>query len=129
MTHHWHAYAWTGHALPPDAERHDLSGPLPPLQVAHWLRKPADRIAATFTEPGEALGWLEQQLQEVRPVPYDLPAERRLAWARDELERRGDVVWGYYTAARGYASRAVIACPREGERCPAPLPARMAEAA
>jgi len=117
---HWHAYSYTGHERPPDSEMSQVDSPCPPIEVAHWLRKPASRIVGTHTGRDTALDWLEAQLEDLPPVPHDLPVKTRLSYAEEFLGRGADVVWGYYTVTQRYAARAMIACPRAGENCPAP---------
>lgn len=120
---HWHAFVYTGHARPADSERINPVNPTPPLEIAHWLRKPERHVAATFVigeETSKAREWLEAQLDEHPRGEGDLPREAQMDYALDCLRRGDDVVWGYYSAKGRYVSRALVACPRLGEACPAP---------
>ncbi len=119
---HWHAYTWTGSGRPADAERRIPSSPVPPLDIPHYLRKPASMLAGTFPIPdtGDARAWLEKQLVEYPRGDWDLPAEAQMRYADDCLARGDDVVWAYYSAKGAYVSRALVTCPRSGEQCPAP---------
>lgn len=122
-TAHWHAFSYTGYERPADQERIRPENPTPPLEIAHWLRKPARLVEATFLlgdETTKAREWLEQQLAEYPRGDWDLPAEAQMRYAQDCLERGDDVVWGYYSAKGRYVSRALVCCPRAGEACPAP---------
>ncbi|MCF6524092.1 hypothetical protein [Streptomyces sp. JJ36] len=118
MAVHWHAFAWTGPAWPPDREARDPEAAVPPIQVDMWFRKPARLRAGTFTEPGAALEWLARELAETPPLPTGVPAEAHLRAARGALEREEDAYVAYYTAAGGFLVRALLVCPRPGERCP-----------
>lgn len=120
---HWHAYIWTGHERPPDSDRIVPSNATPPLEIKHWLRKPPQHVKATFLigdETSKAHEWLEAQLDEYPRGERDLPREAQMDHSADCLRRGTDVVWGYYSAGKRYVSRALITCPRPGEKCPAP---------
>lgn len=121
MASHYHAYAWTGHERPPDKERVVPENPTPPLEIAHWLKKPARHVVETYdvdTGGGDALKWLESELDEYARHERDLPRDAQLAHARDCIDRGADVVWGYYSGRGRYVSRALVACPPQGTACP-----------
>lgn len=110
MTPHWHAYAYTGHTRPPDREARDPQSATPPLVVAEWLRKPRTMLAGTFTAPGDAMSWLEQQLAETPPMSTALPTDTVLVHARERLTQHpGDQVTRYYTAT-AYVVRDLVRC-------------------
>jgi hypothetical protein len=121
MTQHWHAYSYTGSQRPPDSERVNPSNPTPPLEIAHWLHKPARHVTATFNMSGgrdDAYKWLHEQLREQPRTERDLDADAQMAYAADCLHRRADVVWGYYSGRGRYVSRALVTCPPAGQECP-----------
>jgi hypothetical protein len=110
MTPHWHAYTYTGPARPRDADARDPATPTPPLVVGEWPRKPRSMLAGTFTDPGDAAGWLERQLTEAPPLPTGVPAAVLVAYARARLTGHpGDAVTRYYTAG-AYAVRDLVPC-------------------
>jgi hypothetical protein len=118
MTRHWHAYAYTGPARPPDADARDPGIPAPPLVIAEWPRKPRSMLAGTFRTPDDATAWLRRQLVETPPLPTGVPAAVLTAHARARLtERPGHAVTRYYTAG-AYAVRDLVrctgACPAAG---------------
>lgn len=118
---HWHAYTWNGRERPPDKARRDPALPLPPLNVGHWLLKPARFVLATYPAPDTnkvAYTWLRAELDAFPRGPGDLPAAAQLGYARDCLNRSTDVVWGYWSATGLYISRALITCPRPTIPCP-----------
>ncbi|HEX5566679.1 MAG TPA: hypothetical protein VFY14_07075 [Streptomyces sp.] len=120
-TAHWHAYAWTGHERPPDSDRTRPENPVPPLEIAHWLRKPARHVLATYgvDQADQALAWLRSELEKHPRPERDLPADVQMEYSADCLRRLDDVVWGYYAGSGRYISRALIACPRRGvDHCP-----------
>ncbi|AXL89840.1 hypothetical protein C4J65_17195 [Streptomyces sp. CB09001] len=118
---HWHAYAWNGRERPPDNDRRKPALPLPPMDVGHWLLKPARLRLATYPAPDtgqDAYGWLRAELDAFPRSPRDLPATVQLAYARGCLDRATDVVWGYWSATGLYIARALITCPRADIPCP-----------
>lgn len=46
------------------------------------------------------------------------PLDARMKYVNDDISRGADAVWGYYSKTLRYVSRALVACPREGQRCP-----------
>ncbi|MEU5403682.1 hypothetical protein ABZ348_30825 [Streptomyces sp. NPDC005963] len=120
---HWHAYAWVGHARPDDNARNDPSQPVPPLEIAHWLRKPARHIAETFDNTpegaGSAIEWMRTGGAENEAADeVHFPLAERMTYVEDDVSRGADAVWGYYSETLRYVSRALVACPREGQPCP-----------
>jgi hypothetical protein len=132
---HHHGYTWlgSGFELHRDGPRRDthptFSGnPLPPLEVAHWLLKPAAQVRGTWSEPGAALEWYAQQVlphleafvseweRTAAPVRIGASAERLLAG--------DDVVGGWWLAGQRFLSVNLVACSphraRPEFRCPAP---------
>lgn len=140
VTAHWHAYAYTGRAYS-DSEIRRGTAPAnyPPIEVAHWLRRPQSHMADTFAYGpaglDEAVAWLEGELTQNPPVDEEHYAVfERLEGSRRSLmatastlatantpaaQRAGDSVYGYWSKAGQYVSRALIACPRDqGDECP-----------
>lgn len=120
---HWHAYAWTGHERPADNIRNDPSQGTPPLEIAHWLRKPARYVVETFdntTDGVEAASkWMRAGGDENEYASEEsFPLDERMTYVDDDLRRGGDAVWGYYSKQGRYVSRALVACPRAGAPCP-----------
>ncbi|WP_282697903.1 hypothetical protein [Streptomyces sp. CC208A] len=137
MTAHWHAYAYTGRAYTDtEIRRETAPANYPPIEVAHWLRRPRNHVADTFACSPDgldhALAWLEGELTRNPPVDEEhYPVLERLEGSRSSLtatrstptapatQRAGDAVYGYWSKAGQYVSRALIACPREaGDPCP-----------
>ncbi|MFD9562068.1 hypothetical protein [Streptomyces sp. NPDC059994] len=117
---HWHAYAWTGPERPADRERVDPANPAPPLEIADWLRKQVGP-EATFGDRERAAAWLRAQGEEHRHLSHGaFPLDERMEYVHEALGLGTDVVWGYYSTAKRYVSRSLIACPREHYACPAP---------
>ncbi|MFF4168638.1 hypothetical protein [Streptomyces sp. NPDC001744] len=140
MTAHWHAYAYTGRKHS-DADIRRGTAPVnyPPIEIAHWLRRPATHVADTFAYGPEgvdrAVAWLEGELtqnppldEEHHPVFERLEGGRRSLMATTTIlatgdtptvQRARDAVYGYWSKTGQYVSRAVIACPRgAGDVCP-----------
>ncbi|MFG3036834.1 hypothetical protein ACGFYZ_08020 [Streptomyces sp. NPDC048330] len=144
MTAHWHAYAYTGRKYS-DADIRRATAPAnyPPIEVAHWLRRPDSHVADTFAYGPDGLDravvWLEGELTQNAPVDEEhysvferLEGSRRSLMATSTalatentpaVQRAGDAVYGYWSKAGQYVSRALIACPREaGDACPYGVP-------
>jgi hypothetical protein len=122
MDQHWHAYAYTGHRRPEDRDARDPHSATPPHVVSLFFRKPREMLAATFTGADEAYAWLRRELSAYPPPPRAVPASAHLALARDALGRGEDSYTGYYSAGGLFVVRALLVCPRKGERCPSPPP-------
>ncbi|MFD7257199.1 hypothetical protein [Streptomyces sp. NPDC059874] len=101
----------------------DPNQPTPPLEIAHWLRKPARHVVETFENTPDgievALKWMRNGGEEhVHLSEEPFPLDERMKYVEDDLRRGADSVWGYYSTNSRYVSRALVACPRAGERCP-----------
>lgn len=121
---HWHAFVYVGHERPADNLRMDPSQPYPPLEIKHWLRKPPRHFAEQFTNDDigrkAASEWMHLGYEEY-PSKDDehFPAAARMKYVDDELRRGDDVVRAYYSRnGNRYVSRALVGCPKPGERCP-----------
>jgi hypothetical protein len=111
---HWHGFAYTGSTRPPDSAARDMNQAVAPNEIGMFFRKPQSMRAGAFTAPDPAWEWLRGELEEAPPLATALPVAALLEGARDSLARGADVYVGYCTA------RALLPCPREGERGPAP---------
>lgn len=88
-------------------------------RIGMFFRKPVSMRAGTFGTPVKAWEWLSAELAENPPPETALPVEKFLEQARDCLNRAADAYVGYYTAQGArFLVRALLVCPREGERCP-----------
>ncbi len=121
VAQHWHAFAWVGHERPADNLRTDPNQPCPPLEISHWLRKPAKHVVQTFANPGEldaALAWMRERSEQQPHLSEEaFPVVERMPYWRDNLQRGADSIRGYYSKNQRYVSIALVACPREGA-CP-----------
>ncbi|MGW2542660.1 hypothetical protein ACWC5I_17720 [Kitasatospora sp. NPDC001574] len=120
---HWHCYTWVGGRRPEDTERRPPAfqngarsvwhSPAPPLEVMHWLAKPASQIGHTTDDPADALAWLGKQLAEAPALDTDLSPALRLKHADAFLRTYPhDVVWNYWTPGRQLRATAAVSCPR-----------------
>jgi hypothetical protein len=117
---HWHGFAYTGNTVPPDSAARDNNQAVPPREIVGFFSKPATMRRGVFSTADAALGWLEEELRGTPPIATGLPVESHLEGSGDCLSREADAYVGYYTAAGGFMVRALLACPREGVRCPQP---------
>ncbi|WP_307847176.1 hypothetical protein [Streptomyces sp. F63] len=93
-----------------------LRSPLPPIEVALWLLKPARLVAGSWDGAESAAAWLGARLEEYAPR-FEPPAGGGAAHLRGlvgrltgTLLRGGDVSLGYYLGAPAFLSLAVVAC-------------------
>lgn len=115
---HWHAYTHTGQ-MPKDNEARNPQAPVPPTVISHWFRKPQSMRAGTFTDPEQTFAWLEKEIRATPPRDPDGLLEH----LRDCVDRHAGAYAGYWHASgTQMVTRCALACPREGERCPAPPP-------
>ncbi|MFD7259288.1 hypothetical protein [Streptomyces sp. NPDC059874] len=123
MTQHWHAFAYTGRSYP-DAliRRREVPANYPPIEIKHWLDRPASQVVDTFRDIESAVSWLEGELTQNPAADEEhFSVVDRLEYSRETLGLKAgnDVVYGYYSKAQQYVSRALIACPRgETRSCP-----------
>ncbi|WP_314174248.1 hypothetical protein [Streptomyces winkii] len=120
MDTHWHAFGYTGHERPGDAEARDPESATPPIEIDLWFRKPRSMLEGTFTDASAAADWLERELSESPPQDGALPVRSHLRHARDALARGADAYVGYYTTHGRFLVRALLSCPRPGLPCPSP---------
>ncbi|WP_267133672.1 hypothetical protein [Streptomyces sp. WAC 00631] len=93
-----------------------LRSPLPPIEVALWLLKPAHLVAGSWDGAESAAAWLGARLEEYAPRREPL-LDGRTAHLRGlvgrltgTLLRGGDVSLGYYLGPPAFLSLAVVAC-------------------
>ncbi|MER7794293.1 hypothetical protein [Streptomyces sp. NPDC097640] len=150
---HWHCYRWSGERRtyddesarrPPHLVVQDISprewrqiaaaspafmaSEVPPLEVPHWLLRPARMVKATFQDPEKAAAWYRDQVTELAPsfmTDHDKDPTRRaqrFAVAEDRLGWGGDVVGGWYLRGTGFASVQLVACSANRTRPTIPCP-------
>lgn len=131
-TPHHHGYLWAGpgRALLRDGPRRPphpefRTADTPPLERAHWLLKPAARIAGTFAPP-EAADWYAARLAEYADAVLSRcgPAPDRAELVRS-LAAGDDVVGGWWLTGDRFLSVSLIACPhrvRSDYPCPGSVP-------
>lgn len=122
VAEHWHAYSWVGHERPDDSTRLNPLNGTPPLEIAHWFRKPRKYVVETFSNDvagrREALQWMKECGEKHQYLAEEsFPLADRLKYVEDDLHRGADVVWGYYSTRSRYVSRALVACPRADTPC------------
>ncbi|WP_431043897.1 hypothetical protein ACQUSR_19690 [Streptomyces sp. P1-3] len=115
---HHHAYLWVGNgrALVNDGPRRPVhpdfrTADVPPLERAHWLLKPATRIAGTFA-PHDAADWYGAQLAQYADAITGTrgPAPDRAETIRG-LRAGDDIVGGWWLTGDRFLSLSLIACP------------------
>ncbi|MDT0548018.1 hypothetical protein [Streptomyces lonegramiae] len=105
-----------------------MASEVPPLEVPHWLLRPARMIKATFQEPEKAAAWYRAQVTDLTPAfmtDHDKNPTRqaeRFTAADDRLSWGGDVVGGWYLRGTGFASVQVVACSANRIRPTIPCP-------
>ncbi|MBB1260898.1 hypothetical protein [Streptomyces alkaliterrae] len=117
--HHWHAYGYTGHEIPPDSQARDDDRPVMPRELDAWFRKPKTMLAGTYHHADEAYAWLAKELGGHTPAPGGLPVAQHLEHAHRVLQLGQDAYIGYYEPGR-IVVRTLLTCPRGRERCPDP---------
>ncbi|MCD9589087.1 hypothetical protein [Streptomyces sp. 8ZJF_21] len=105
-----------------------MASEVPPLEVPHWLLRPARMIKATFEAPDRASAWYKRQVSEVSPAfaaHHDKDPSRQAEWfatADGRLRWGGDVVGGWYLRGTGFVSVQVVACSPNRIRPTIPCP-------
>lgn len=132
MSDHHHGYVWlgSGHELAKDGPRRPAHGEfavsrVPPLELAHWLLKPASFVEGTWRDPGEAAAWWGGRVRAHADAL--LPHDRQRVAARAEAAVRAvaggeDVAGGWWLAGGRFLSVCLIGCSphrfRPECRCP-----------
>ncbi|MGW6456396.1 hypothetical protein ACWF94_10785 [Streptomyces sp. NPDC055078] len=134
MERHHHGYTWLGSGfdLHRDGPRRDVhpafaSTPVPPLEVAQWLLKPASFVQGTWTDPEEAERWFGGQVRphaDAFASPNDREAlDGRIALVGARLAGGEDVVGGWWLTGQRFLSVSLVGCSphrlRPSYRCPA----------
>ncbi|MFI1885580.1 hypothetical protein [Streptomyces jumonjinensis] len=121
MASHHHGYTWLGSGfdLHRDGPRRDVhpgfaTAPVPPLEVAQWLLKPASFVQGTWTDPQEAARWFGLQVRPHAEV-FVSRAERENLDARieavgDRAAGGEDVVGGWWLTGQRFLSVSLVAC-------------------
>jgi hypothetical protein len=92
-----------------------LRSKMPPVRTGHWLMR-RNQVAGTWTDPGEAVRWMEKQYAANPPMEGEdgkqayVDLEAKAAYAVEALGHGVDVSWGYWTQSRALASFSVVAC-------------------
>ncbi len=122
---HHHGYTWLGsaHELLKDGPRRPLhpefrSSKVVPLELAHWLLKPASFIQGTWTDPRQAAEWFRTQARD---------AAASFVWEHDRdvagsVTGGEDVVGGWYLTGQRFLSVCLIACSPHRTRPEIPCP-------
>jgi hypothetical protein len=120
MKPHWHAFAYTGMSYR-ESEFRAGKAPkdYPPIEIKDWLHRRPGLHTFAEGEVAKALAWLERELNSPKCVPVDaegFPVQVRLEYSRARLSEKTnrDVVYGYYSRAGLYVSRALIECDSIG---------------
>lgn len=116
---HWHAFAWSGSEVPPDAQCRDPHAPVMPRELAAWFDKPVSLRRGTHTKPDSAYVWLSDELARLMPGDQLAPV---LTHSMLHLLQRQDAYVGFYSRGRLHI-RCLLTCPRTGGdtqpvRCP-----------
>ncbi|MEU0838415.1 hypothetical protein ABZ370_02950 [Streptomyces sp. NPDC005962] len=132
---HHHGYTWLGsaHDLLKDGPRHPphpqfTSSKVVPLELAHWLLKPASFIHGTWTEPQEAAQWFAGQARASTASfasEHDRDTNRlanAVSRAADRVAGGEDVVGGWYMTGQRFLSVCLIACSPHRTRPDIPCP-------
>ena len=120
---HHHGYTWlgSGHDLLKDGPRRTLhpeftSSKVVPLELAHWLLKPASFVRGTWTDPAQAADWFGGRAREYAccfasghdRAPGTLSA--RVRRAAGAVAAGEDVAGGWYLTGQRFLSVCLIAC-------------------
>lgn len=132
---HHHGYTWLGsaHDLLKDGPRRPLhpefrSSKVVPLELAHWLLKPASFIHGTWTDPRQAAEWFGGQLHASAASfasEHDRDGGRladTVSQAVDRVTSGEDVVGGWYLTGQRFLSVCLIACSPHRMRPEIPCP-------
>lgn len=140
---HFHAYRWQGERRTYDQEADRrpatrageppspgfLANPCTPVQVNHWLLRPAKAIAHTLDTPAAAAAWYRAELEAAAGsfASPQLAAPDRLSAHVEHVARTlrhgGDVSGGWYLRGTGYLTLDLIGCSpnRAAPDLPCPL--------
>ncbi|MGW7363072.1 hypothetical protein ACWGI8_06470 [Streptomyces sp. NPDC054841] len=133
MRRHHHGYTWLGSGfdLHRDGPRRDehpefRASPVPPLEVAQWLLKPASFVQGTWTDPIVAARWYGSQARahaEMFSSSYERDGlEGRLGVVAERLATGEDVVGGWWLTGQRFLSVCLVACSPHRMRPDYPCP-------
>ncbi|WFB07845.1 hypothetical protein LRS74_12910 [Streptomyces sp. LX-29] len=120
---HHHGYTWLGSGLDllKDGPRRPVhpefsANKIVPLELAHWLLKPATLIQGTWTEPTEAAEWFTARVRMHAPSfasEHHRDQSRlaeRISRAVEAMSNGEDVAGGWYLTGQRFLSVCLIAC-------------------
>ncbi|WP_260867263.1 hypothetical protein [Streptomyces sp. SAJ15] len=87
-----------------------------PLELAHWLLKPASLIQGTWNEPMEATDWFRAHVRMYAPSfasehhRDETRLTERISRAVEAMRNGEDVAGGWYLTGQGFLSVCLIAC-------------------
>ncbi|MGW5675155.1 hypothetical protein ACWEV4_08730 [Streptomyces sp. NPDC003860] len=133
MERHHHGYTWLGSGfdLHQDGPRRAVhptfaTNPLPPLEVAHWLLKPAAFVRGTWSDPREAAEWFASHVR-AHSDSFTERAERfraddRIPAIAEQAAEGADVVGGWWLTGQRFLSVTLVACSPHRLRPSYPCP-------
>ncbi|MCH0542893.1 hypothetical protein I3F58_25710 [Streptomyces sp. MUM 203J] len=118
---HHHGYAWLGSGLHQVRDGVRRAGhpefatsPVPPLELAHWLLRPAPFVRGTWDDPEQAAEWFGRQVRPHRDVLADAHdrevLEARLAAVSDSAAGGEDVAGGWWLSGQRYLGVYLVGC-------------------
>lgn len=114
---HWHCHLsrMDGAVYGDEPARRDSATEYAPKVIRDWLHKPAHTIRATPATPEEAIQWLRQQWDAIKPLPGEInwiPEETRLGIALYDLRCGNDVCWGFWLGSSAHLHLAIVGTNR-----------------
>ncbi|MGW0731353.1 hypothetical protein [Streptomyces sp. NPDC002851] len=134
MRHH-HGYTWlgTGFGTMRDGPRRVghpefSSSGVPPLELAHWLLKPAHFVMGTWTDPREAAAWFGRKAREHVDAFIDShdrsSLDAKIIVVAEAVAYGEDVAGGWWMSGQRFLAVHLIACSPHRFRpeyvCPVP---------
>lgn len=121
MGRHHHGYTWlgSGFELHRDGPRRDVhpafgSSPVPPLEVAQWLLKPASFVRGSWTDPQEVAEWFGAQARghaEAFAAGHDREVlDDRIAAVAARVAGGEDVVGGWWLTGQRFLAVCLVGC-------------------
>lgn len=121
MERHHHGYTWLGSGfdLHRDGPRRAVhptfaTNPLPPLEVAHWLLKPASLVRGTWNDSHEAAEWFASQVRShsasFATPPDRPPVDDRIPTIAQQAADGTDIVGGWWLTGQRFLSVSLVAC-------------------
>lgn len=126
---HHHGYTWLGsaHELLKDGPRRPphpefRSSKVAPLELAHWLLKPASFIQGTWTDPRQAAEWFGAQARDAAASFVSEHDRDTVGRAAHRVASGEDTVGGWYLTGQRFLSVCLIACSPHRMRPEIPCP-------